>query len=135
MRLFSTHFHPTAPAGQALSERPPVLVPDGFSVWGLVLGWLVLARPGSWLVAALAGLVTLLLGLLARQVPGVWTLLAGMHLAVGLFAHDWRRWELGQAGFVAGPIVAGPDRSAALLRLLDLRPELFGRAAAPGPAA
>lgn len=135
MRLYSTHFRPADPAAPAVSEKPPILVPEGFSVWGLILGWLALARPGSWLVAALAGLVTLLIGLLARYVPGAWTLLPGLHLAVGLFAHDWRRWELGLAGHVAGPIVAGPDGDTALLRLLDLRPELFGRSRGAGPAA
>jgi xanthosine utilization system XapX-like protein len=125
VRLYSSHFPP--PGHDA--ERPPALVRDGFSWLGLLLGWLALLRPGSWLCAALAGLVTLLIGLLARQVPAAWVLLPGMHLTVALFAADWRRWELRQAGFVPGPIVAGADRGQALLRLLDQRPDLLGRPA------
>ena len=127
MRLYSTHFPPPDPSRPAASETPPLLVPDGFCWPGLILGWLALLRPGGWLGAALAGLVALLIGLLARHLPGVWALLPGLHLAVALFAHDWRRWELAQAGYVPGPLVAGRDAGAALLRLLDLRPDLFGQ--------
>ncbi len=104
-----------------------MLVPEGFSPWALLFGWLVLLRRGSWLVAALAGIAALLIGVLARLVPGTWVLLPGLNLLVALFAHDWRRWELHQAGFVPGPIVAGPDPDSALLRLLSLRPDLLGR--------
>ena len=107
-----------------------MLVPEGFSWWGLVFGWVVLLRSGSWLVAMLAGITAVLIGLLARVVPEAWVLLAGLHLAVAAFANDWRRWELGHAGCVPGPIVAGPDRNTALLRLLDLRPDLLGPPAA-----
>jgi hypothetical protein len=127
VRLYSTHFPPADPAR---AEQPPMLVPEGFSWWGLLIGWLVLLRPGSWLVAMLAGIATLLIGMLSQRFEAAWVLLPGLHLAVALFANDWRRWELGLAGMTPGPIVAGPDRDAALLRLLDLRPDLLGRAPA-----
>jgi len=125
---YSTHFPLHDPARP---ERPPILVPNGFYGWGLILGWVALLRPGCWLAAMLAGTATLCIGLLVRQVPGSWALLPGLHLAIGLFAFDWKRWELNQAGFVPGPIVAAPDRDTALLRLLDVRPDLLG----PAPAA
>lgn len=126
MTLYSTHFGLPDPARP---ERPPVLVAEGFSPWALVFGSIVLLRPGSWLAATLAGSATLLIGIAARRVPELWTLLPGLHLTIALFARDWRRWELGQAGFVPGPIVAGPDRETALLRLLSLQPDLLGRPA------
>ncbi len=124
MRLYSSHYPPAGASG-----RLPLLVRDGFSWLGLLLGWLALLRPGSWLCAALAGLATILIGLAARHLPQAWVLLPGLHLTVALFAADWRRWELRQAGFVSGPIVVGGDRTQALLRLLDERPEPIGRPA------
>ena len=133
MRLYSSHFA-VAPPGAPAPDRRPVMVRDGFSWWGLILGWLVFLRPGSWLVAMLAGTASLLIGLAGVGVPGTWTLLPGLHLAIALFAADWRRWELGLAGLAAGPIVAAPDPDAALLRLLDLRPDLLVASQAPGAA-
>ena len=126
MRLYSSHFHLPDPARP---EQAPALVPEGFSWWGLLLGWIVLLRPGSWLVAMLAGTGTLLAVIAARYVPVCWVLLPGLNLAIALFALDWRRWELRRAGLVDGPIVAGADRDAALLRLLSQRPDLLGRPA------
>ena len=124
MRSWSTHFPVPDPARP---EQPPVLVPEGFSPWALLFGWLALLRRGSWLVAVLAGIAALLIGVLARLVPETWVLLPGLNLLIALFAHDWRRWELHQAGYVPGPIVAGPDPDSALLRLLSLRPDLLAR--------
>ena len=128
MRLYSSHFvvpDPRPNPGAAPRERWPVMVRDGFCWSGLVLGWLVFLRPGSWLLAALTGLVSLLIGLAGGRVPGAWTLLPGLHLAIALFAADWRRWELGLAGTVPGPIVAAASPEAALLRLLDRHPGLL----------
>ena len=124
MRLYSSHFAVALPGAPA-PERQPEMVRDGFSGWGLIFGWLVFLRPGSWLVAMLAGTASLLIGLAGARIPGTWALLPGLHLAIALFAADWRRWELGLAGLAAGPIVAAPDPDAALLRLLDLRPDLL----------
>lgn len=125
MRLYASYFPP--PGGDP--ERPPAMVREGFSPWGLVLGWLVLLRPGSWLCAVLAGLASLLVALLASHVDGAWALGVGIHLTVATFAADWRCWELRLAGFLPGPVVAGADRGQALLRLLERRPELVGRPA------
>ncbi len=134
MRLYSSHCAVALPGAPA-SDRPPSLVRDGFSWWALILGWLVLLRPGSWLVAMPGGH-----GLAADrpspapESPAAWALLPGLHLAIALFAADWRRWELGLAGLVPGPIVAARDPDAALLRLLDLRPDLLLASQAPGTA-
>ena len=130
MRLYSSHFAPLDPTAATPSERRPVMVRDGFSWWGLIFGWLVFLRPGCWLVAMLTGLASLLIGLAGRVVPGAWVLLPGLNLAIALFAADWRRWELGLAGLLPGPIVAASDTEAALLRLLDLRPDLLVAGAA-----
>jgi len=126
--VWSTHFPPPDPVRP---ERPPVLVPEGFSFWGLVLGWPVFWRPHCLLVAALAGLSTLLIGLLARWMPGGWVLLPAFHLTIALFGRDWRRWELGLAGHAPGPLVVASSRDEALRRLFAERPDLVVRAVSP----
>jgi hypothetical protein len=121
VRLFSTHFHPP---DSARAERPPVLVKEGISWPCFFLGWVGLLLAGSWIAALLAGAVTFLVMALLRPVSGAWPILAGLQLLIALFANDLRRWELGLRGLLPGPVVAGRDSGAALLRLLDRRPEL-----------
>lgn len=125
MRLYSVYFHPP---GSTRAERPPVLVKEGVSWPCLVLGWIGLLLSGSWIAALLIGAASLLLAAVLRHVGGVWPLLAGLQLLLALFANDLRRWELRLRGFIPGPVVAGRDPEAALLRLLDRRPELIGGA-------
>jgi len=123
VRLYSAYFHP---ADSTRTDRPPVLVKEGISWPCLVLGWIGLLLSGSWIAALLAGAASFALGTAFRHVSGVWPLLAGLQLLLALFANDLRRWELRLRGFVPGPVVAGRDPEAALLRLLDSRPELIG---------
>ena len=68
--------------------------------------------------------------------PGAWALLPGLHLAIALFAGRLAALGAGAGrGYRRCPVVAARDADAALLRLLDLRPELLvaGRPA-PGAA-
>ena len=123
MRLYSVHFHPR---DSWRSERPPVLVKEGFSWPCLILGWIGLLFPRSWLAALLAGAVSLAMMALLRPVSGSWPIFAELHLLLGLFGNDLRRWELRLRDFSTGPLVAGRNADAALIRLLDLRPELLG---------
>ncbi len=122
MRLYSSHFR----AASADRERPPLLVKEGLSWPCLLLGWIGLLLSGSWIAALLVAAASLLIALLLRHLAGGWPIAAGLQLLLGLFANDLRRWELGLRGFIAGPLVAGRDAEAALLRLLDRRPELVG---------
>ncbi len=122
MRLYSSHFRNTP----ADAERPPLLVKEGLSWPCLLLGWIGLLLSGSWVAALLTGAASLLTALLLRHLVAGWPIAAGLQLLLGLFGNDLRRWELGLRGFIAGPLVAGRDAEAALLRLLDGRPELLG---------
>ena len=126
MRLYSAYFHPS---DSTRAERPPVLVKEGISWPCLILGWIGLLLSGSWIAALLVGAASLVLTAIFRHVGGAWPLLAGLQLLLALFANDLRRWELRLRGFVVGPVVAGRDAEAALLRLLDIRPELIGGSA------
>ncbi|MCQ8279511.1 DUF2628 domain-containing protein [Acetobacteraceae bacterium KSS8] len=123
MRVYAPWFPPPG----ANPSRPPVMVRESFSVWGLVFGWLVFLRRGSWLCALLACAATVLAMLAARHVGGGWSLLLVVHVAIGAFAADWRGWEMKQGGWSQGPLVSGLDRGHALVRLLDKRPELVSR--------
>jgi hypothetical protein len=123
VRLYSTHFHPP---GSGRAERPPVLVKEGISWPCLFLGWIGLLLAGSWVAALLVGAASIALLALLRHVSGSWPVLAGLQLLIALFANDLRRWELRLRGFVPGPVVGGRDFDAALLRLLDRRPDLVG---------
>ena len=115
MRLYSTHLR---------AEAAPRLVKEGFSWPCLFLGWIGLLLSASWIAGLLAGAVFLALGGLLRSLHGLWPVFAGLQVLLALFANDLRRWELGLRGFVAGPLVSGHDTNAALVRLLDLRPDL-----------
>ncbi len=123
MKLYSSHFHPpTSPRAGA----PPVLVKEGVSWRCIVLGWLGLLVTGAWMPALLVGAVSLPVLALSRHFPGHWAVLLGVNILVAFFANDLRRWDLRLRGFTVGPLVAGRDAGAALLRLLDHRPELLG---------
>ena len=123
MRLYSAYFHPL---DSTRADRPPVLVKEGISWPCLVFGWLGLLSSGSWVAALLAGAASLVIAAALRDVGGAWPLLAGLQLLLALFANDLRGWELRLRGFLPGPVVAGRNPEAALLRLLDARPELIG---------
>ena len=111
MRLYSTHTR--APGA------PPELIKEGFSWPCLVFGWLGLLLSGSWMAALLAGAVTLALIAVLLHLPGLWPIAAGSQVLLACFANDLRRWELRLRGFSPGPLVAGADADAAMLRLLD----------------
>ena len=123
MRLYSAYFHPP---GSAAASRCPVLVKEGVSWPCMFLGWVGLLFSGSWMAALLAGAVSFALVALLRHASGVWPIFAGLQILLAFFASDLRRWELRLRGFTPGPLVAGRDAGAALLRLLDRRPELVG---------
>jgi hypothetical protein len=113
MNLFTSHTRPNGPA-----DEPPVLVREGFSWGACIFGALWLVAWRAWLPALLTFAVAVLVGALGRAVESAAPLL-GLALLQGLLCPDLLRWSLARRGYVAGPVVAGPGREAALLRLLD----------------
>ncbi len=104
MTLFSVHR-----AGDRVR-----LVPDRFSLPALLFGPLALAVAGAWLGALLlvaAWMLALRFGLVVLY----W----GLPALAGLFASDWRRFELGLGGWRADGVVAGLGADHAALRLAD----------------
>ncbi len=110
------------PAGEraAASGRPgrlPVLVPEGFTWGGLLFGPLWFAVHGAWLTAVVDAALWLLAAMLLPLA------LPALLLLQGLLGQDIRRWHLRRRGAVLGGVVVAPGREAALVRLLDARPD------------
>ena len=118
MIVFTSHVAPPAKSGQL-----PVLVREGFSWGAAIFGWIWLLFQGAWGPALLVLAAALLAGKLGMVTHSIAPGLA-VFLVQGVFGRDLVRWWLTLRGWrPAGP-VAAPSHDAALLRLLDERPEL-----------
>jgi hypothetical protein len=115
MIIFSSHVKP---------RRLPVLVREGFSWGAAIFGWLWLLMRGAWVPALLLLACALAAGKLMTMTHSVAPLVA-LVLVQGVFGHDMLRWWLGQRGFRPDAPVAALTHDAALLRLLDERPDLL----------
>jgi len=88
------------------------LIPEGFSVWGFLLGPLWLLRHGAWPFAIAAA---------AAWALAPWAVWPGVAVLTGLCGHDARRAMLAWRGWrLAGVVLAG-DRDQAEMRWFDRR--------------
>jgi hypothetical protein len=110
---------------QLASQRPPALVPEGFSWGALVFGGLWLLAHRAWIPGVLALCAAVALGLFL----GGWAVLV-LAWALGVFGNDFRRWALSLGGYQLAHVVAATDADGALTRLLAVRPDLIGAMAA-----
>lgn len=117
MTYYTAHLKPDA---------EPVLVPEGFSVLALLFGPLWLAAHRAWVTAALSLAAYVLIGALAHD-PARIVLGAGLAVLLGLTGQDLRRWTLEQKGYLLTNVFAVRDAEEALLRLLNLRPDVANR--------
>ena len=103
--------------------RPPVLVPERFSLAAMLFGPLWLAAQRAWIAAVL---VLCGHGLILVLSDAPWQPILALALAwlVGLSGHDLRRWALARRRFRLAHVVAAGDEDAALLRLFDRQPSL-----------
>ncbi len=113
MRIYTAHLRENA---------DPVLLREGFSLRGMLLGplWLLLQR--AWIPAILV--FCLWVGVAA--LPPALRAPAGIVLAwlTGLFGRDLVRWSLERRGYLLAHVVAARDEEAAYARLLAARPDL-----------
>jgi len=100
-----------------------VLVPEGFSFWALIFGPLWLLAHRAWIAALLVIAASIALTAVESE-PVRHALGFAAWLLVGLSANDLRRWSLSRRGFTLAHVVAARDADGALLRLLDLHPDL-----------
>jgi hypothetical protein len=122
LRIWTAHLRPGA---------APVLLPEGFAWGGLVFGPLWLLAHRAWIPAtvdfALGALVVLLAGDALRPL-----LLVTLAVAQGVFGRDLVRWSLERRHYALLHVVAARNEEAAILRLLQRRPDLGGAFVPPG---
>lgn len=104
MRVFTVH---TAPPGKMQQTR---LLPERFSVWGLLLGPLWLLVHGAWPFALVAAAT------MVASPPVAWPAVA---LLTGLCGHDARRAMLAWRGWRLAGVVVGADTELAEMRWFD----------------
>ncbi len=119
MRVYTSHLR---------QAQVPQLVPEGFSCWALIFGWLYFLAKGAWLPAALNFALWCVTWVFAKRLGSAAPLLA-LHLAQGVFARDIVRWNLLRIGFSEGPVVAAADHDSALARLFAERPDILAQTA------
>lgn len=105
--------------------RSPVLVPEGFSWWALLLPlpWLLLHR--LWLCSVFWLAAAILAGVLGEALPRAGTAAAiALALATAAFAHDLRRVTLARRGYRLEGAVIADNADQALARALILSPGL-----------
>jgi hypothetical protein len=117
VKVWTAHLHPA---------HPPALVRDGFSFGAFLFGPLWLALHRAWIPAVLALVATVLIMNLTGPPVGV-VLLLGEMVLLGLSGRDLVRWSMARRGYTLVNAVVARNADAALLRLLDARPELAGR--------
>lgn len=126
MRSWTVHLPPGAAGGSVpatATGRPPVLIPEGFSIWAFIFGpfWLFAHR--AWLLGVLVLLGLILINFLPDPY-GIASALAA-HLLLGFQGQDLRRWTLRRRGWRLAHVVQGRDAEGALVRLLQAEPRLL----------
>ncbi len=101
----------------------PRLVPEGFSWGAFLFGPLWLLACAAWIPAVFQAAAY---AVIASVLPGDAGLAAGFGLAVlvGFSGNDLVSWSLGLRGYVLSAVVVARDSEGALLRLLEMQPEL-----------
>lgn len=126
MRIYTVH----RLAWSADEDGDAVLVKEGFSWPGLVFGIFWTLWHGMWIASAALFGIALVAGL-AIGVAGFSDDVASLvqlllHLAVGIFGNDMRRWSLRRTGRIECAVVAAP-------RLADAERRYFAALAGGAP--
>jgi Protein of unknown function (DUF2628) len=106
----------------------PRLIPEGFSWGAFLFGPLWLLSCGAWIPAALQAAAYVMIAAILRGDAG-FTAGFGLALLIGFSGNDLVRWSLGLRGYVLSAVVVARDTEAALMRLLQTRPELTNETA------
>jgi hypothetical protein len=123
MRRFTLHAQHAASVPATRPAPWPELVPEGFSIVACLLPplWFLLHRLWLALVIWLALSILAAFLLPGGLLPYVTT---AAQVLVGLQAQDIRRWTLARRGRPVSGVVVARNAEAALLRVLEARPDL-----------
>ncbi len=117
MNVFTAHLHP---------ERPPVLVPEGWSWGAFWFGPLWLFAERAWIPAILD--LAAFAWLFALAPPRFWGPVAfGLALLAGTMGRDMVRWSLSRRGYELSHVLAARDSDTALGRLYAARGDLLDK--------
>lgn len=128
MRLYTVHGEPprasAGPEGWPEARtRPPVLLPERFSLGAFLCGFLwFLCHRLWWEALALFALTAAALLLLPGPASGL--VVVALQLVGGMEARDRQRARLARRGLAELGVVAAPDLDIAWFRLMQQRPDL-----------
>ena len=108
------------------ADAEPVLVREGFSWGGLILGPFWLTAHRAWIAAAISLAAYVLIGAVVPA-PASTFLAIGLALLIGLTGNDLRRWALEHRGYLLVHVLAAANYDEAFMRLLTHRPDLAVR--------
>ncbi len=114
MKSFTAHIKP---------DRPPVLLPDGWSWGAAIFGplWLLIHR--AWIPALLFAAVIVLVQVFASPELAL-VLGLGFGVLSGLLGQDAVRWSLERRDYLLAHVLVARDEEGALARLLQARTDL-----------
>jgi hypothetical protein len=119
MKIYTIHTLAWSPT----DDGAAVFVKEGFSWPGLVFGIFWTLWHGMWIASAALFVIALAAGLAVEAAglnDGVASLVQlFLHLGVGVFGNDMRRWSLRRIGYVEGAVVAASRRSSAECRYFE----------------
>ena len=132
MKIYTFHFKP----GETPLEEA-IAVPERFSIWALLFGFIWALYRRLWLVAIVIFGVQLavpyaaeLLGL-QRELASVALLAIGIY--IGCSANDWRREKLERDGYVMAGLAVGRDLEEAERRFFFISHDQHSAEMPPPP--
>ena len=123
MKIYTVHKR----AWSAADDGDAVFVTEGFCWPGLLFGLFWTLWPGMWIARAVLVGLALILGLVVEAAglnENVASLIQiALHVGVGVFGNDMRRWSLRRTGHVECAVVLAPRHEAAAFRYFTAQAE------------
>jgi len=122
MKIYTVHKR----AWSAADDGDAVFVKEGFSWPGLLFGIFWTLWHGMWIASAVLFGLSLVCGIAIEATglsEGMSSLLQiALHVGVGVFGNDMRRWSLRRTGHIECAVVQAPRAEAAAFRYFSAQP-------------
>ena len=123
MKIYTVHKR----AWSAADDGDAVFVKEGFSWPGLLFGIFWTLWHGMWIASAVLFGLSLVCGIAIEATglsEGMSSLLQiALHVGVGVFGNDMRRWSLRRTGHIECAVVLAPQHEAAAFRYFTAQAE------------